>query len=351
MSHARSCCITLSLAAGLLGGTGLPAVAQDPVDIVYEYTSQDGTQAGSITIREITDPFTPTASVGSPLPSAAGASPSAEAALPPDQRYVGLTVRFEAAQDKRLDAEPSNLRIEDAEGYVYLPTEIPRPPDALPPDLADQPLQPGDRVSGLVGFALPKEAVIDEILYSPTPPEDPTITYRPESGATLLTIMDTLPLEVPALGTPVSDTSPDGTLAGTVTVRGITDPFVPFVSVGSPAPDGAVASPPGDDPSRPDVRYVLVDVVFEAAPDKRFQAAPWFIVLHDKQGNQWGYETLALPPDASIGEVANRLLGPEDRISGVVGFAVPRSAVIDRVLYEPPYAVRRVPLAKVRPTE
>ena len=84
-----------------------------------------------------------------------------------------------------------------------------------------------------------------------------------------------------------------------MTIRGVTDPFTPFIP-----------SSPGPRPASPvpGMRYVLVDVVFEAAEDKLFEAAPWYIVLHDTEGNQWGYETGLLPPDATTRE----LPGPQD---------------------------------------
>ncbi len=93
-------------------------------------------------------------------------------------------------------------------------------------------------------------------------------------------------------------------------------------------------------------RYVLVDVVFEAAIDKPFRVAPQFIVLHDTDGNQYGHANVPLGTDATR-ELLEHTLSPDDRVSGVVGFAVPQDAVIDSVIYEPPYGVRRVALAQV----
>jgi hypothetical protein len=327
----------LLVAGSLTVGTGLPAVAQDPDAIVFEYRSTDSSQAGTITIREIAEDFVGFAADDPPGPG---------------QRYVALAVRFAASPDMPFDSEPSGMRLQDVAGFMYAPAAITLAAGAPSRVLEDQRLQPGDRATGLVAFEVPRDAVIDEILYVPTPPNDPAITYRPQTGATLLTILDTVPGEVPPLGTPVTDQSPDGALAGTVTVRGITDPFTPSVPIASPLSSGLAASPPASAAIGDDKRFVLVDVVFEAAPDRGFQSAPWFIVLHDTEGNQWGYqEDTVLPPDAVLGELLNRTLGPEDRSSGVVAFVVPRSAVIDQVVYEPPYARRRIPLADVRPAE
>ena len=168
MSRGRVC-LSLLLAGCTVLGYGLPTLAQDPTsDIALEYSSLDGMQSGTITIRDIADDFTGFTPDGPPGP---------------DRRFLALTVRFEAAEDKPFDAEPSRVRIQDSAGFIYGPVDISRPPDALPLVVEDQLLQPGDRVSGLIGFELPKDAVIDEIQYSPTPVEDETIQYRPRSGA------------------------------------------------------------------------------------------------------------------------------------------------------------------------
>ncbi len=113
--------VSLALAFGIVAATGLPAVAEDPPTTPgsgIEYVSSDGSQVGTITVREVADPF---------VDFAPGASPAL------DQRYVSLTVRFEATGDKPFDAEPSRIFIQDGNGYIYGPTDINRPPDALPP--------------------------------------------------------------------------------------------------------------------------------------------------------------------------------------------------------------------------
>ena len=80
-------------------------------------------------------------------------------------------------------------------------------------------------------------------------------------------------------------------------------------------------------------------------------AAPQLIVLHDTEGYQYGHADVPLarptPPAGSI----EHALSPDDRVSAVVGFVVPSDAVIDEVIYEPPYAVRRIALADLaKPT-
>lgn len=328
-------CMSLLLAVGLAGGTSVNALAQDPTSgtqPTLEYTSPDGGAAGTITVRDLADPFTDFRPDSPPAP---------------DQRYVLLIVRFQAADDKPFNAEASRIVLQDDSGSIWTPTPVNRPVDALPPDLVDQGLAPGDRVSGVIGYVLPKDAVIDEIFYSPTPPEDQDVLYRPTSGSRLLPLLDQHPNPVPALGTAVSDVSPEGRLAGQITVRGVTDPYAPVVAGSPPAGSPAAGGPPSPAGTTlgADQRYVLVDVVFEAAIDKVFMAAPQFIVLHDSDGYQYGHAEVPLAPGDATRELKEHTLSPDDRVSGVVGFIVPADAVIDEVIYEPPYAVRRIALA------
>ncbi len=82
-----------------------------------------------------------------------------------DDRYVLLTVRFEAADDKPLPADPWYILLQDTEGHLYEYADVPRPADALPPALRGQDLSAGDRVTGAVGFTVPTAAVIARVLY------------------------------------------------------------------------------------------------------------------------------------------------------------------------------------------
>ena len=325
---------SFALTLALLGGSGLRVLAQDPTSVTgasLEYASPDGTAAGTITIRDVMDPFVDFAPDGQPGP---------------DQRYVLLDVRFQAADDKPFDAQATRIVLQDDAGWIWSPTPISRPADALPPNLVAQGLGPRDRISGAIGYVVSKDAVIDEILFSPAPPEGQDVLYRPTSGSRLLPLMDQHPNVVPAVGTAVPDVSPDGRLVGQVTVLGVTDPYAPTVPGPSAALPAAGSPVPAAGPTLgPDERYVLVDVAFEAAVDKVFMAAPQFIVLHDTDGYQYGHADVPLAPADAARELKEHTLSPDDRVSGVVGFVVPKDAVINEVIYEPPYAVRRVALA------
>ncbi len=115
MSRAAAA-VPLLLALGLSAGSPSQMLAQGATggpDAVLEYSTSDGTQAGTITVRQIEDPFT-------------GFTPDDPPG--PDQRYVELTVRFEAHSDKPFDAQPSRIVIQDSDGFIWEPrTSIGRP--------------------------------------------------------------------------------------------------------------------------------------------------------------------------------------------------------------------------------
>ncbi len=111
-------------------------------------------------MRGIEDPFT----------AYAPASPP-----PGDQRYILLTVGFEAAEDKPFEANPGGIVLLDTDGFLWESSDIPRPPGA-PRGVQGQELSPGDRVSGPIGYVVPRSAVIDQII------------YRSEAGTRLTTL-------------------------------------------------------------------------------------------------------------------------------------------------------------------
>ena len=127
------------------GSSGASAVGQ-PRDL----TAADGTPLGTITIREMVDPYT-----------------DFEPSRPPTegQRYVLLTTAFEAAEDQALYADPRLIYLVDDLGIFYRPSPLPRPAGALLQDLDIQPLSPGDRVSGVLGYQIPADAVVESIAY------------------------------------------------------------------------------------------------------------------------------------------------------------------------------------------
>lgn len=83
------------------------------------------------------------------------------------QPYVLLDVAFEAAEDAAMLAEPRVVFLLDADGFVYRPTSVPRPPGELLQGLEPQPLSPGDRVSGAIGFTIPAAVEITSVVYAP----------------------------------------------------------------------------------------------------------------------------------------------------------------------------------------
>jgi len=113
----------------------------DPaVDQPIAFTAQDGSQA-TFTV-DVTDPFT------------GASSPAAEG-----MRYVGLQVRIENTGNSVFNADPSDIYLRTDAGALIYPAGISRT-DTTIPDLQNQPLSPGDRISGFVGYAVPADATV-----------------------------------------------------------------------------------------------------------------------------------------------------------------------------------------------
>ena len=279
--------------AALLGALALtmamatPAAAQDePVP----YLDVEGTQLGTITIRDVADPFV-----------------DFEPTRPPaeGQRYALLTATFEAAEDQAFPTDPRQIQLQDTAGYLYSPTSVPRPADVVVPELQSQNLAPLDRVSGVVGYVLPADAEIVRILYR-------------GDGSRLMPIAAPGATGAVAIGEPKAFADAEGTPLGTITVRDVADPYADF------------------DPSRPPAegqRYVLLTVAFEAAEDQALYADPRVVYIVDRQGTFYRPSRVQRPAGELLQDLDIQPLSPADRVSGVVGYQIPVDVVLDSIVY------------------
>ena len=279
--------------AALLGALALaitmaaPAAAQEePVP----YLDGEGTQLGTITIREVADPFV-----------------DFEPTRPPaeGQRYALLTVTFEAADDQAFATDPRQIQLQDTAGYLYTPASVPRPADVVVPELQSQNLAPFDRVSGVVGYVLPADADIVRILYR-------------GDGSRLMPIAAPGATGAVAIGEAKAFTDAAGIPLGTVTVRDVADPYADF------------------EPSRPPAegqRYVLLTVAFEAAEDQAMYADPRVVYVVDSQGTFYRPSQVPRPAGELLQDLDIQPLSPADRISGVIGYQIPADVVLNSIVY------------------
>lgn len=84
-------------------------------------------------------------------------------------RFVMLQPAFENAGGLPYFADPYDLVVSDAEGRLYNTTPIYRVPGFAVPLLESQTLSPGDRVSGYVGYMVPADAILADVLYFSEP--------------------------------------------------------------------------------------------------------------------------------------------------------------------------------------
>jgi hypothetical protein len=266
----------------------VPAAAGSPVPIA----DKTGAQLGTVTIKSIADPY-------------ADFDPSAPP--PTDSRYVLLKVAFEAAEDQSLDAQPGGMVLQTRDGFIVYPSRVPRPATDKVPEIQAQQLAPGDRISGVIGYVVPKNREVARVI------------YRADNSRFLPLVETSASAAVP-VGTAVPYSEADGVTRGTITIREIADPFTAF-DPGGPPPEGQ--------------RYVMVTPVFEAGKDTQMREDAWAVVIVDDRGFAYGPTNVPRPQDAVMPGLDGQTLAPGDRVSGVVGYVVPQSAKVTTVLYAP----------------
>lgn len=288
----RDSLVALVVVMVLAVGATAPALAQDADADSVPFIDVEGNQLGTVTIRDFSDPFT-----------------EYDPGRPPSegQRYAMLTVTFEAAEDRPFDADPRQVQLRDTAGNIYAQTTLPRTADAVMPDLAAQALAPFDRISGVIGYVLPADATISDILYR-------------GDGSRLLSISQPAPAASVAVGEARSFTDAVGTALGTITVRDAMDPYV----------DHEPTQPPAEGQ-----RYVLLDIAFEALEDQAMSANPNAVQLLSADGTIIRPGFVPRPQGEKLQNLEAQPLSPADRVSGTIGFVIPADVVLDSVVYTP----------------
>lgn len=284
----RSSLVLIAVCAMALGGVGGASAQEVGTDVPV--IDAEGVEHGTVTVREIVDPFTENDPAAPPVDGS---------------RYVGLIVTYQAALDQSLDAQPYQIQLQDANGRLYPSTYVARPADVQIPDLQSQMMAPDNRISGFIGFAVPAEATIDRVVLSP-------------AFDRILDIADLSPGDTPALGDAVTYTDANG--ATTTVSAGLVDPFTEYDPTYPPA-DGT--------------RFVAVQPVFENSGAVPYYADPYDVYVRLAGGQLVGPTTLYRTPEISVATLEGQTLSPGDRISGYVGFQVPAEAAIADVLYYP----------------
>lgn len=295
------------LVLGLAGGVWAPAPAQDApppagdalvgerpvVGSAVRYVNAEGEEQGIVTVEEVQGSFADFPADDPPAPGA---------------RYAVLIIAFEATGEAPFAVDPSDLLLQDADGFLLDPDRVPRGEDVAMPDLESQHLAPGNRISGAVGFVVPANATVAQIY------------YQPESGQLIL-LADLQPgAERPVLGSAVRYIDGEGVERGSVTVQEAQDPFKNFAT--DDAPDRGT-------------RYVILIVVFEATGEASFATDPADLVLQDADGFLWGETRVPRETEDAIPNLESQRLASGNRISGAVGFVVPASAQLTRIFYQP----------------
>lgn len=278
------------LAASLLAaGLALPVGAQDaPVGTEIPFVDAEGITRGTIMVKDVADPFT-----------------EFDPSYPAEQgsRYVGMTVVFTASDEETFEANASGFVLRDAIGRLSYPAWVPRPADAKIPDAQSQTLAPGNRISGFLGFSIPEDVAVDEILYLPD--------YEH-----VLVIADLRPEPGNPVGTPYTYTREDGAIADVNAV--LADPFTGYAD--------------GYDPEE-GMRWVGAAYGFENTGETPFPAWPSEIYLRDASGRIYSAGYLSRPEGYVLADAESQVLSPGDRITGFLAYSVPADAQIVAIDY------------------
>ena len=299
-------CLTLvTCLAGLRGasaqeGTPSPSIGRPPtvggakVGTPATYVDSEGIEHGEVAVTEIIDPFT---EFGEGYDPAEGT------------RYVVLYASFEATGKATFDANPNDLLVRDSDGYLWSPASVNRGSEPAMPDAQSQTLAVGNKISGAVGFIVPKDAELSEIF------------YQPESGHLIL-LVDVAgdARESVALGSEVTYVDAENVEHGVVSATEITDPFTDY--------------PEGYEPAE-GTRYVVLIVSFESSGKASFDADPYDLLLRDENGFLWASASVNRGPEPAMPDAQSQTLAPGNKISGAIGFIVPADVAITQIYYQP----------------
>jgi hypothetical protein len=281
--------ITLLVA---LGAPSVAAAQEVPpaVGTPVTYVDPEGIIRGEVTVREIADPFT-----------------EHEPSAPPPEgmRYVSLIATFQAAIDQTFEAQPWQVVLQDTDGVLYGYQHVPRPAEAVMPELQGQTMAPDNRISGQIGYIVPVDVTLDRVIYQP-------------ASDRLIELADLAGGGGPAPGGAVTYTAADGSSA-TISAS-LIDPFTAFEPT-APPPEGT--------------RFVVLQPVFENTGQRPYFADPYDVAVRDVNGFIYPLVSVYQPEGAPIPALEGQTMSPGDRLSGYVGFALPTDARIADILYFP----------------
>ncbi len=270
-------------ASGAAAQAGPVAVGQPAA-----YVGDEGTEQGTVTVREIIDPFTGFLEDYPP---------------PEGSRYVLAVLAFEGTGDEGIQAYPPNIYLHLDGGATYAPTTVYVPDDFEQPDLTIQDVGAGSLVSGFVGYAVPDDGVVDGVF----------VTYP----GTMLIPAD-LGMPRPSLDETVAMRAQDG---GTVeaTVKTIADPYRKFDKDRPPAKGG---------------RFVLIGASLENTGAAAIRIERNGFLLRDVNGKLWGLSKIAHAKKPKQKDIDSTDLAAGNRVSGLLPFQVPKGVALEGLYYQ-----------------
>lgn len=126
--------------------------APPPVGTTLTVQSNDGLDAAQITVLEVVAPFE-----------------AFDPGSPPERgnQYVLLVVRIDNIGSRHIRVDPNAFELLDTDGFVTRPSYVNRGDDPLPDLAYTDPFEPGQSVTGAIGFQVLGSATQMTVLYRP----------------------------------------------------------------------------------------------------------------------------------------------------------------------------------------
>lgn len=263
-----------SLAQAQSGATGSFGV---PLGTAVPIIGNDGTPIGSITVSNITDPFTGFDSSSAPQRG---------------YHYALAEVTITNTGTTPMEVYPNYLMGIDSDGFVAQQPYVGYTDTTLTPLEYTDALAPGASVTGVIPYQLFGSTTLDRLVYAPT--------YDRQ-----ITALDLRTSPVVA-GTPVSILNTSGAPMADVTVNGVTDPFTGHDSFSAP-PRGS--------------RYILLDVTVTNTGSGVLSVSPSDFWVVDAEGFVLS-STFVTRTDTTLPDFNYVDLNPGDSLQGAIIYSV-----------------------------
>ena len=284
--------LALAMVVALTLGIMLPGLAQAqsgtpttestgaigvPLGTAVPIVGSDGAPIGTITVSNITDPFTGYDSSSAPQRG---------------YHYALAEVTISNTSSAPMEVYPSYIMGIDNEGFVTEQPYVTYTDATVTPLEYSEALEPGASVTGTIPYQLFGSTTLQRLVYAPTYDRQITaldLRTAPVTAGTPVTILDTT-------GAPMAE----------VTVNGVTDPFTGYESFSAPARGS---------------RYILLDVTVTNTGSGLLTTSPSDFWVVDAEGFVLS-STFATRTDQTLPDFDYLDLNPGESQQGAIVYEI-----------------------------